>query len=500
MLFRKSDTHRNLFREQDVRYIETIVRTPEYLILNHFKYQSMRLIIIIAAAISSVILISACSQPSASRHESEPQSTPDARIIATVYNSGFEHSHDTYNGLSCASDGKIYYVLCSERIDVAGQMYCLDPSTGKIEHLGDLTEMCGEKDMKVIAQGKSHVNFREMGGKLYFSTHLGYYSIIDGMEKTGLPRDGYGAYRGGHLLAFDMKTRRTEDLGIAPHGEGILTMNMDTVRGLIYGLTWPTGYLFRYDVAKREMKDLGPFTGRGEDGMGKDFRVICRSIAIDPDDGTIYLTNAEGQIKKLRLGSDVTETIEGEDMVKDYFGTYEVSTAGSMAYNWRQVFWYAPEKKIYGVHGNSGYLFRFDPAIPRLEVLERVTSIPSKLTGMGDQFSYGYLGFTPGPDGHTIHYLTGAPIYIDGKRLRGASSTARGEAKGLEDLHLVTYDIITGKYLDHGAIFYPDGDRPLYVNSIAVGKDGTVYSMGRIKRNGKVVTDLFSVPGPFNKK
>jgi len=147
------------------------------------------------------------------------------------------------------------------------------------------------------------------------------------------------------------------------------------------------------------------------------------------------------------------------------------------------------------VHGNSGYLFRFDPAAPRVDVLERLTSIPSKLTGMGDQFSYGYLGFKLGPDGRTIYYLTGAPVYVNGKRLRGAESTAKGEAKGIEDLHLITFDIVTGKYLDHGAIFYPDGQRPLYVNSIAIGDDGTVYSMGRVKRDGKTVTDLFSIPG-----
>ena len=450
-------------------------------------------------ALLSLALITGCRQAQVQVQEpvSTPVSTPDAKITATIYDSGFEHSHDTYNGLSSASDGKIYYVLCSELMDVAGQFYCFDPVTGKTEHLGDLTELCGEKDMKVVAQGKSHVNFCEMKGKLYFSTHLGYYSIIDGMEKPGLPKDGYGPYRGGHLLAFDMKTRKTEDLGITPDNCGVLTMNMDTVRGLIYGLSWPAGNLFRYNVATKAMDDLGPFTGKGENGKGQEFRVICRSIAVDYDDGTIYLTNAEGDIKKLRLGQNKVETIEGEDMRKDYFGTYDIFTSGSMAYNWRQVFWFRPEKKVYGVHGNSGYLFRFDPAEPRMEVLERLTSIPSKLTGMGDQFSYGYLGFKPGPDGHTIYYLTGAPIYVDGKRLKGATSTAKGEAKGLEDLHLITYDINTGLYLDHGAVFYPDGQRPLYVNSIAIGKDGTVYSMGRVNRNGKVVTDLFSIPNPF---
>ena len=446
-----------------------------------------------------VLFFMGFAQPAKAQAKSSEVSTPEAKLIATVYNSGFEHAHDTYNGLSSASDGKIYYVLCSTLMDVAGQMYCFDPKTGKIEHLGDLTTICGEKDLKVVAQGKSHVNFVESNGKLYFATHLGYYSIIDGMEKTGIPEKGYKAYRGGHLLVYDMKTGKFENLGIGPHREGIITMNMDTKRGLIYGLSWPTGYLFRYNVAKKEMKNLGPFTGKGEDGMGKDFRVVCRSIAINPDNGTVYLTNAEGQIKYLKLGQDKVETIEGEDMKKDYFGTYEVSTSGSMAYNWRQVFWYASDKNIYGVHGNSGYLFRFNPAIPRIEVLERLTSVPSKLSGMGDQFSYGYLGFKLGPDGRTIYYLTGGPIYINGKRVVGASSTAKGEAKGLEDLHLITYDILTGKYLDHGAVFYTNGQHPLYVNSIAIGDDGTVYTMGRITENGKTRTDLISIPNPLKK-
>ncbi len=195
------------------------------------------------------LLLSSCNQVSNPDIEDPQVSTPDAQIIATVYDSGFEHAHDTYNGLSSASDGKIYYVLCSQLIDLAGQMYSFDPKTNITEHLGDLSEICGEKDLKVVAQGKSHVNFIESNGKLYFATHLGYYSIIDGMEKTGIPTEGFKPYRGGHLMSYDLKTRTFEELGIGPHNEGILTMNMDTDRGLIYGLSWPTGYLFRYDIA-----------------------------------------------------------------------------------------------------------------------------------------------------------------------------------------------------------------------------------------------------------
>ncbi len=186
-------------------------------------------------------------------------------------------------------------------------------------------------------------------------------------------------------------------------------------------------------------------------------------------------------------------------MKKDYFGLYDPTSPGHMGYNWRQTFWRPSDKMIYGVHGNSGYLFRFDPRVPRIEVLDRITSEPSKRCGMFDQFSYGYLGFALGPDGKTIHYLTGGPIYVDGKRLAGKSKTAMGEAKGLEDLHLVTYNIETGKYTDNGAIFYENGQRPLYVNAIAVGKDGMVYTLARITENGETRTDLVAFPGPLKR-
>ncbi len=67
------------------------------------------------------------------------------------------------------------------------------------------------------------------------------------------------------------------------------------------------------------------------------------------------------------------------------------------------------------------------------------------------------------------------------------------ESKGLENLHLVTWHIPTGTYRDHGAIFFENGERPAYVNSIAVGKDGTVYALTRVTRNGKTITDLMAI-------
>lgn len=431
--------------------------------------------------------------------KAQPVNIPDGnsyqgkKLIAKTYDSSFALAHDTYNGMGTGSDGRIYYVLSSENIDVGAQMYCFDPRKKSIRHLGDLTEACGEKGLKAIPQGKSHVNFVEAGGKLYFSTHVGVYSIVDGMETMGIPPAGYQSYPGGHLLAYDLKTGRFEDFGVVPDREGVLTTSMDTRRGRIFGLTWPSGMFFRYDLATKTWKNFGKMCAEGEAAKGAAYRTVCRSIAVDLSDGSAYLTTSEGAILRYAVETDRVEPVAGENMIKDYFGLYDPISPGHMGYNWRQTFWNPKDAWIYGVHGNSGYLFRFDPRGERMEVLDRITSAPSRLSGMFDQFSYGYLGFAPGADHKTIYYLTGAPIYADGKRLAGKSKTAMGEAKGLEDLHLVTWHIPTGKYTDHGAIFYEDGQRPLYVNSIAVGRDGTVYSLGRIKRNGKVLTDLFAV-------
>ena len=439
------------------------------------------------------LMLALCAFLSVAAH---PQATVEdpPRLIAEAYDSGFKFAHDTYNGMGTGSDGKIYYVLCTAPHDVAGQMYRFDPATKQIKHLGDLTEACGEKGMKAVAQGKIHCNFVERAGKLYFATHTGFYAIIDDMEKMGPPPPGWKPYQGGHFLSYDMATGKFEDIALAPGGEGIITMSMDTQRGRLYGLTWPTSRFLRYDLARKEMKDLGPMALDGENGKGARYRTICRAFAIDPRDGAVYFSNGDGAILRYDYVRDAIETVKGEDLRKDYFGLYDPTSPGHMGYNWRQVVWRSAENAIYGVHGNSGYLFRFDPRVPRVEVLERLTSLPSKRCGMYDQFSYGYLGFALGPDGRTIYYLTGGPIYEDGKRLTGKDVTGKGEAKGLENLHLVTYDIPTSRYIDQGAIFMRDGQRPLYVNSIALGHDGSVYTLCRINRGGHTVTDLICVP------
>ena len=420
-------------------------------------------------------------------------------LRAKTYNSGFPEAHDTYNALSAASDGRIYYVLSSDRIEVGGKMYVYDPLEDKTELLADLTEICGEKNLNSIPQGKSHTRFYECQGKLYFSTHVGYYELIDGMDRLPVnPPMGFGVYPGGHILSYDLNTKQFEDLAILPQGEGMVSMTMDCDRAHIYGISWPKGNFIHYDVDKNILHNLGRISGNGEAGTpGNDFRSLCRSLLVDPNDGKVYYSTAEGDIFTYNRETLKIVKYDEANLRLDYFGKYDPTLPGSMGYNWRKIFWYKPEHAAYGVHGNSGYLFRFEPGKPGLEIVRRITSELSMRSGLFDQFSYGYLGFQLGPDGHTIYYLTGGPIYINGRRISGVETIAKGAARGLENLHLVTYNIPKREYKDHGPIFYDNGDRPLYVNSIAVGLDGSIYSLARITENKHTRTDLIKIANPF---
>jgi hypothetical protein len=220
---------------------------------------------------------------------------------------------------------------------------------------------------------------------------------------------------------------------------------------------------------------------------------------VDQKEGSVYFSTSEGDIFSYSPVSKVIKKVEGVSLKIDYFGQYDPTRPGSMGYNWRGIVWYAPEGVAYGVHGNSGYLFRFDPRKPSVEIVDRITSEPSRKSGMFDQFSYGYLGFELGPDKQTLYYLTGGPIYVNGKRVKGLDEINMGAARGLENLHLVTYNIPGNVYTDHGPIFYTDGTRPTYVNSIAVGSDGTVYTLARFEHNGKEIEDLVKVPVPVSR-
>ncbi len=429
-------------------------------------------------------------------HSEYDQESP---LFAISYDTGFSHADDTWNSLSTASDGKIYYSFSTVDVDQGAQLHVFDPVSEQIDFLVDFTEFTSGDGLSTIPQGKSHGNFYEWKGKLYITTHVGVHGSVEDGE-LAITREGYDPYPGGHIISYDLSSGEFEHLATAPNKEGILTVTMDTDRGHIYGITWPFGHFIHYDVDAGELKDLGLISGRGEAGTpGDDFRVLGRSMFVDPDDGSVYFSTADGDIYSYSPYSGSIEWVEGVDLRLDYFGAQVVDRPGSMAYGWRQIVWNPVEEAAYGIHGKTGYLFRFDPREPSLEIVERITSEPSKRSGMFDAHYYGYLGFDLGPDNETIYYLTGGPIYVDGVRLTRNNNEELGYHRKVEEnLHLITYHIPTGEYRDHGPVYHQNGSVIIAAQAIAIApEDGSIYTLGRFDRNNDMEMDLVRIPNPF---
>jgi DNA-binding beta-propeller fold protein YncE len=251
---------------------------------------------------------------------------------------------------------------------------------------------------------------------------------------------------------------------------------METTRGKLFGITWPSAIFLSYDLASGQLKNYGPTAEKGEKGQGPAFRVVCRSIAVEQRTGFAFFTTATGDVIRYDPRTDQLQKLEAT-MRRDVFGQWDPNKPGHMGYNWRQVVWYGAENAFYGNHGNTGFLFRFDPRGQQIDVIDRIAAATSRAGGWYDAFGYGYLGLTLGPDGHTLYFLTGTPAG--------------------EEVRFVTYHIPTRRYTDHGALALDDGRRPTWAQAIAAGPDGRIYTVSKIRENGKQKTDLLSFADPL---
>jgi hypothetical protein len=242
-------------------------------------------------------------------------------------------------------------------------------------------------------------------------------------------------------------------------------MQCDPARKRLYGLTWPKGYFVVYDMAARRLRNLGKVSRDGEAGEGQGYFCLCRSMGLWPETGDVYFTNADGEVRRYSAARDQVETVAGVHMKRDILGVWDPHRPGHQGYNWRDLFWREAEGVFYGIHPRSAYLFRFDPAAPRLTLLDRLCAQDLRESGQFEPFRYGYLTLRLGPDGDTVFYLTSSCGLTteDGRQVK-------------ETVHLVTYHLPTGRYADHGILRLADGRYPQMAHTLAVHPNGRLYS------------------------
>jgi hypothetical protein len=442
-----------------------------------------------------------------------------------LYPAGFERGDSNFYSLTITSDGCIYYTISCHRLDTHGRVYRYNPATDELKLICDLGDATGETGLKALPQGKSHSPFYESDGWLYLATHYGYFGSTGDREEPAPVPEGYQPYQGGHFLRLNLATGQTEDLAKAPLEEGIITLNMDQRRGRLYGLTWPKAFFLVYDLKTRELRNLGPVSRGGEVGRGDQYFCLVRSFAVDPRDGRVYFTNADGQVHCYDPDTDRIEPFAGVTLKRSILGAWDPHRPGHQGYNWRDILWHEPHQCFYGVHPRSGWLFRFDPPARKIELLDRITTADLLRTGHFEPFRYGYLTLQHGPDGHTLYYLTSTwgLVMPDGSAATASHLLPPEILKGSSDrrflqaddgrqfkevTHLITYDLDTHTYADHGVLRLDDGRYIRMAQCHAVHPNGRGYTCPWIEQPASAPPDirpqwqcdLISYPLPSAKK
>lgn len=276
--------------------------------------------------------------------------------------------------LITASDGKIYGGSSGEE----SYLFVFDPDINKVRHLGRIGGQ--ESIHHSLAEGKDSC--------IYIGTGIDMFKEIP-ISKGGIGTEGaidkslwkdikgqYNEYPGGHLYRYNPKQSNNkvklpqmecelEDLGIPMNHNSIYALTISPKGDEIYGITYPDGHFFLYNIEKKEFSDLGMIDEKVVfHGPERYWRSLPRALVCD-DSGRVFMSGTGGVIKyycpmtKKLISTDLK--IPGDYYYMQFYEDYAV------------VEYFAKEKSglIYG--GTSdGYLFSFDPVTMKLKNLGKV--------------------------------------------------------------------------------------------------------------------------------
>jgi hypothetical protein len=202
-------------------------------------------------------------------------------------------------------------------------------------------------------------NYEELDANLY---------RIDESWKTGR------LYR---ITGADRNNPKMEDLGVPVPGEGIHTLALDSKRGLLYGITYPTGRFFIYNIktGKTETvtfgttysqlsnsmvyfaevtKDITDFSLGEMESFGK---LPARAIHVMPD-GVLYTSGWDGRI--IKYDPAVPNP-------RDRFTAVAYLPCIPGRQYWNRVDEIVERDGKLWMGTSDGYIFRFDPATNEID-------------------------------------------------------------------------------------------------------------------------------------
>jgi len=335
-------------------------------------------------------------------------------------------------GIATDEAGDIWFSFSSHDRRHHAQLFRYRPSTDRVRHVADLGQALGAKLTDDAPHDKIHTRLIPDGDVLYAGTCNGYF--YDDHPSPG-----------GHYLRIDRKTGKVTDLGRSKTGDGLLAMNYDASRGLLYGWTNRHGKLTQFDVNTGEERVLGYPYGEAKPAWPRGLDLMIAK------DGKVY--GARPPRSEIWVYDPETDRIEGLGVHPPTPPSVEAGDAKATE-AWEQratlhmTTWSEQDQCFYVIRSVDATLMRFFPPRgdkpARFEVVQRMGVAPHHHPACTLELHDRTIWFTPG--------------------------TGWGGAA-----HLQSYHLDTGEFVDYGPIVVEGGRRVTEAHAMTVGDDGKLY-------------------------
>lgn len=279
----------------------------------------------------------------------------------------------TITSLITAKDGLIYGGTSGDE----AYLFLFDPKINKVRHLGKIPGHTGIHHS--IVEDKEGNLYIGTGKNMFEDVPLSKWGEGDDKFDVTLWKDikkHFNSYAGGHLYCYRAAVNNenvklvgmdceTEDMGMPLANNSIYALTINPKGDEIYGLTYPDGHFFIYNIALKKFTDLGEIDRQKVyHGPERQWRTLSRALICD-DLGRVFMSGNKGVLIYYdpANGKLVFTNIE---VPGDYYYMQFYQDYTAVEYFARDT-----SGLIYG-GTTDGYLFSFDPRTMHLNNLGKV--------------------------------------------------------------------------------------------------------------------------------
>ncbi len=330
--------------------------------------------------------------------------------------------------------------------------FLFDPAINKARHLGKIPGHSGIHHS--LVEDKNGNIYIGTGKNMFEDMPLSKWGEGDDKFDVTLWKDikrHFNNYQGGHLYCYrpaesndkvklvDMECE-LENLGIPLANNSIYALTINPEGDEIYGLTYPDGHFFIYNIPMEKFTDLGEVDPhKVYHGPERQWRTLSRALICD-DSGKVYMSGNKGMLKY--YDPETGELVNMDIQVPgDYYYLQFYQDYTAVEYFARDT-----GNLIYG-GTTDGYLFSFDPQQMQMNNLGKVRA------------SRRLRCLTVGKDGK---------VYM----MAGERSTTRPCQFYSYDPHFGRFETLGLLIADRSPYYYWRGQQ---FDCMTTGLDGTIY-------------------------